>query len=75
MNIHTLDLLFPFFVFAYGAMVTFVLNAPRLMTFAEELLPADLVRQLSGHRILALVCLVGGGVWSLQNLWLSEPLF
>jgi hypothetical protein len=71
MHIQTLDLIFPFFVFAYGALVTFVLNLPVLMDLAERRLPGTLVQQLAAHRILALVCLVAGAVWSLQNLWLA----
>jgi hypothetical protein len=72
MSIHSLDLLFPFFVFAYGAMITFVLSMPRLMEIAEKRLPPDLLKQLEAHRWLAMVCLIVGAVWSLQNLWLGD---
>lgn len=72
MSIHTLDLLFPFFVFVYGAMITFVLSMPRLMEIAEKRLPPDLLKQLEAHRWLAMVCLIVGAVWSLQNLWLGD---
>ncbi len=69
MTIHQLDFVFPFFVLGYGALVTFVLNMPILMERAEERLPHEWVRQLHAHRILALASLVGGGLWSLQNIW------
>ena len=64
-----LDFYFPFFVFTYGAMVTFVLNSPILVRLAETRLPAEIQRQLFGHRFLALFCTIVGAIWSLQNLW------
>ncbi len=69
MTIHELDFIFPFFVLGYGALVTFVLNMPVLMERAEHRLPQEWLRQIQAHRILALVSLIGGGLWSLQNLW------
>lgn len=72
MSVHTLDLLFPYFVFAYGALVTLVLNIPFLVELAEHRLPSELGRQLLAHRWLALVCLVVGALWSLQNLWFKD---
>ena len=65
-----LDLLFPFVVTAYGAAMTFVLNTPALVELAETRLPYAVNQQIKGHRGLALICLVAGGLWSLQNLWL-----
>ncbi len=75
MDFHTLDLIFPFFVFAYGAMVTFVLTWPPLVRIAENRLPFDLQKQLLAHRWLALVCLIVGGLWSLQVMWLPTEIF
>jgi hypothetical protein len=75
MDIHTLDLLFPFFVLAYGFLVTCALSWPKAMALAEERLPPLLLKQLAAHRMLGLVCLVIGAFWSLQNLWLPERLF
>lgn len=75
MNIHTLDLIFPFFVFAYGALVTTVLNLRVFTELAERRLPQPLMNQLEAHRWLALFCLVVGGLWSLQNVWLAEVSF
>ncbi len=71
MTYQELDAIFPFCVLAYGAMLTFVLNSPRLMTLAEQKLSPELLRQMNGHRILAIVCLAVGSVWSLQSLWLK----
>jgi len=65
-----LDLLFPFLIFAYGAIVTFVLHSPLLSGLSEHRLPPAMHQQLKAHRGLALFCLVAGGLWSLQNLWL-----
>ena len=68
MSVETLDFLFPFFVLGYGAIVTFVLHAPFLER-AEKQLPQEWISQLHTHRYLALICLVIGGIWSLQNIW------
>lgn len=65
-----LDFLFPFVVLGYGAVMTLVLNSPLLSELAETRLPAALHQQLKAHRALGLICLVVGGFWSLQNLWL-----
>jgi len=65
-----LDLLFPFLVFAYGAMVTFVLHTPLFSELAETRLPPAVCQQLKAHRGFGMFCLVLGSFWSLQNLWL-----
>jgi hypothetical protein len=76
MTIQQLDFYFPFYVFAYGFILTFILNQAALLEFAEQRLPAHLVGQLKMHRGLAMICLCAGGAWSLQNLWVGQaPLF
>lgn len=65
-----LDLIFPFLVFAYGAILTFVLHHPKLIELAETRLPYEIRQQMRAHRGLGLLCLVLGGLWSLQNLWI-----
>ena len=65
-----LDLIFPFIVFAYGAMMTLVLHHPFFVELAEQRLPSNVVTQIRGHRALALICLAVGSMWSTQNLWL-----
>ncbi|MBC87409.1 MAG: hypothetical protein CL677_09560 [Bdellovibrionaceae bacterium] len=64
-----IDQYFPYFVFLYGALVTIVLNVPRLVELAEERLSTDLLKQMQGHRYLAVTCLCLGFFWSLQNIW------
>lgn len=71
MTIEQLDLIFPFFVLAYGALVTAVTHIPALIELAETRMPPVLADQLKLHQGLALVCLVVGGIWSLQNIWLT----
>jgi hypothetical protein len=66
-----LDLIFPYFVFGYGAIMTFVLHSPLLSGLAENRLPEAMSQQLKAHRGLGLICLVVGALWTLQNLWLS----
>ncbi len=75
MTPQNLDFIFPFIVMGYGFLVTCVLSWPSVMRLAEQRLPPNFLNQLTGHRVLALVCLVVGAVWSLQNLWLRESLF
>jgi hypothetical protein len=65
-----LDLIFPFVIFGYGAIMTGVLNTPALTELAEKRLPYAMRQQLTAHRGLGLFCLIAGGLWSLQNLWL-----
>lgn len=70
MNPDKLDLIFPFIVFAYGALMTLVLHHPFFVQLAEQRLPGAVITQMRGHRLLGLVCLAVGAVWSTQNLWL-----
>ena len=70
MTVEKLDLWFPFLVFAYGAIMTFTLHHPFFLDLADRRLPYTVAQQMKGHRGLGLVCLVVGGMWSLQNLWL-----
>ena len=65
-----LDLLFPFLVCGYGAVMTLVLNTPFFSELAELRLPPALNQQLKAHRGLGLFCLIAGAIWSMQNLWL-----
>jgi hypothetical protein len=64
-----LDFIFPFVVLGYGVIMTVVLNSP-LSELAENRLPAAVYQQMQGHRALSVICLIVGGFWSLQNLWL-----
>ena len=52
--------------------MTFVLNSPQLMQIAEKKFTPDLVKQMNLHRYLAIVCLVIGSLWSLQNIWQGD---
>jgi hypothetical protein len=66
----TLDRIFPFFVVGYGAVMTLVLHSRFFMELAETRLPAEITQQIKAHRGLGLLCLIVGGLWSLQNIWL-----
>lgn len=69
-----LDYYFPFFVFFYGLVLTFVLEIPFFLKLAQKELPAfydNYCLQLQKHRKLAVFSLYVGGLWSLQNLWFS----
>jgi hypothetical protein len=72
MTYKELDFLFPFFVLAYGAMMTFVLNSPRLMQIAEQRMPQQVLNQMKVHRGLGLISLLLGAAWCLQNLWFQS---
>ena len=71
MTLQELDAIFPWFVLFYGFVVTFVLNQESLMTLAEQRLDQTLLKNLQVHRGLAFICLVVGGLWTLQNLWIG----
>lgn len=71
MTYKELDTIFPYIVFVYGTLVSFVLASEPLMKVARERLPQDLVGQLVAHRTLGHLCLWVGGLWILQNLWLA----
>lgn len=68
--VEKLDMFFPFLMFAYGAVMTLVLNTRILTELAERRLPYAVHQQMMAHRALGLFCLIAGGLWSLQNLWL-----
>ena len=55
-------------MFFYGILVTFVLEnkALRKIAAAREFAP---MQGLVAHKGLAFICVVVGGLWSLQNLW------
>ncbi|MGE3973684.1 MAG: hypothetical protein AB7F59_04070 [Bdellovibrionales bacterium] len=70
MSIQELDFYFPFIVFAYGILMTLVLNSP-LVSKAEHLFPEAILQQFKANRILGFICLFVGGFWALQNLIFS----
>lgn len=71
MTVEQLDFAFPFLVFGYGAVMTFVLHHETLMRLAQERLPSNLNQQIHSHRWIGLLSLIVGAVWSLQNMWLG----
>jgi hypothetical protein len=71
MNFKELDFIFPFVIFGYGGIVVFILNNPKLLALAEERMPHTLYEQIKARRPLGALCLIIGGLWSLQNLWLK----
>lgn len=70
MTVAELDFYFPFLVFFYGLMISFVLQIPGLLKIADDRLPPRFINQLKAHSGLAFFCLVIGSLWSLQNLLL-----
>ena len=69
MTYQELDYMFPFVVFGYGFLMTMILNSEFFLEMAQTKLPPQLYTQFTNHRLLGAVCLVVGGLWSLQNLW------
>ena len=63
----SIDAIFPFFIFAYGALVCFAYELPQLKESRQKI-PPQLIENLMRHQPLARVCLVVGGFWSVQNL-------
>ncbi|MCH2534208.1 MAG: hypothetical protein MK008_07190 [Bdellovibrionales bacterium] len=76
MNYQQIDFIFPFVVFFYGFFVSFVLCLPQVSKWLEVNAPSPMQKQLLAHRVLAMICLWVGSIWSLQNLWYnSTPMF
>ena len=71
MSVQVLDFYFPFLVLFYGALITSVLHMPLFLRLVEKKLPEHLRVQIKAHRVLALICLCVGAIWSLQNIWIS----
>ncbi len=69
-SISTLDYYFPFIVFIYGLVINFVLEIPHLVALAKKQMPSQYAT-FERHRKIAVLSLYVGGLWSLQNLWLS----
>lgn len=69
-SISTLDFYFPFIVFFYGLAINFVLEVPHLVALAQKRMPAQYAN-FEKHRKIAILSLYVGGLWSLQNIWLS----
>lgn len=65
-----LDFYFPFIVFFYGFLVVLVIENPALARLGEQRL-SFAWQGLRRRRGLAWTCFFLGGLWSLQNLWLS----
>lgn len=65
-----MDFYFPFVVFFYGLVVSFVLEIPTLVAIARKEMPSQYANLIS-HQKIAWVSLFVGGFWSLQNLWFS----
>lgn len=66
-----LDQYFPYFLLIYGFFVCLAIETPALQKIAKENPKA--IFQLEKKRWLAWTCLIFGGLWSLQNLWLYSP--
>ena len=64
-----IDYIFPFVIFAYGFIVTVIVNTPLFVELADKRLPQYFKKQIMGHRMIAMVCLVLGSFWTLQHLW------
>ena len=69
-TISVLDFYFPFIVFFYGLAINFVLEIPHLVAIAQKRMPTQYA-VFEKHRKIAVLSLYVGGLWSLQNLWLS----
>ena len=70
MTLQDLDFYFPFVVLTYGLIVTWLTQAGWAQA-ALERLPPDVQAQFVGHRGLALLCVLVGSIWGLQNLFLG----
>lgn len=65
-----LDYIFPFVVFFYGLVLVLVLENPVLVKIGEERL-GSVFQTMKGHKTLAWICFFVGGLWSIQNVYLT----
>lgn len=68
--ISKLDYFFPFFVFFYGLVVLFILEVPYFVALAKKQMPSQYLA-FERHRKIAFMSFFVGGLWSLQNIWLT----
>lgn len=66
--IFKLDYYFPFLVFFYGLVMLFVLEIPYFVSLAKKEMPNQYLA-FERHRKIAVISLLVGGLWSLQNIW------
>lgn len=64
-----LDFYFPFLVFAYGTIMTFVTHLPLSKDRSNGPIQTELLEWFYSHKILGVVCFFVGGLWSLQKLF------
>jgi hypothetical protein len=65
-----LDYIFPFVVFFYGLVLLLVLENPILVKIGEQRLGAAF-QAMTRHKSLAWICFFVGGLWSIQNVYLT----
>jgi hypothetical protein len=65
-----LDYIFPFIVFFYGLVLLLVLENPRLVRLGEERMGTAFQAMLK-HKSFAWICFFVGGLWSIQNVYLT----
>jgi len=70
MGVEFLDRWVPFIMFAYGILLFFVLD---VWTLPERLMSqyGHLYQQLLLHKGVSRLCLFVGGLWTLQNIFIS----
>jgi hypothetical protein len=74
-----LDRIFPYFVFAAGAIMVFIIDGPwskyiaiAIKSRGHKTHAKKWKEDLDSKRLLAYVLLFVGGLWTLQNLWLGS---
>ncbi len=72
MDWQLLDYYFPWFLLAYGLLITVTLQLPPLQKLAKDVLPTQIQAQLRAHELLAIFSLVVGGLWCLQQTWFNQ---
>lgn len=71
MSLQILDQYFPFIVFFYGFLMIFVNEAKFLQTLGKDAPARHFLSTLCARKGFAYTCFYVGGIWSVQNLWLS----
>ncbi|MCJ8276723.1 MAG: hypothetical protein HRT44_08860 [Bdellovibrionales bacterium] len=62
------DFYFPFIVLMYGLVMSIVTHGSYFKKMAYQSFNDEMVQWFYGHRMLGLVCLTIGGLWSFQRV-------
>ncbi|MCC6277325.1 MAG: hypothetical protein IT289_05360 [Oligoflexia bacterium] len=67
----SLDQAVPILSFVYGLIMIVIGQSPRLLGLARTQFSDAWAENFKQKQPLALICLIVGGLWTIQNFWLN----